>query len=71
VYKVLAKTVTVVIVALGGLVVIVNAIGPSALRSNPAEDYGFLRVINIRSTTSFGGEVKPSALCPKFLKHVK
>jgi hypothetical protein len=28
--------------------------------SNPAKEDGFLRVIKIRSTTSFGGEVKPS-----------
>jgi hypothetical protein len=37
-------------VALGGLVVSVL----------PTEGDGFLRVIKIRSTTSFGGEVKPS-----------
>jgi hypothetical protein len=27
---------------------------------------GFLRVIKIRSTTSFGGEVKPLVPCRKF-----
>jgi hypothetical protein len=31
----------------------------------------FLRAIKIRSMTSFGGEVKPSAPCRKILKHVK
>jgi hypothetical protein len=30
------------------------------LRLTPAEDDGFLRAIRIRSTTSFGGKVKPS-----------
>jgi hypothetical protein len=39
--------------------------------SNPAEDDGFLRAIKICSTTSFGGEVKPSASCLKILQHVK
>jgi hypothetical protein len=34
---------------------------------NPAEVDGFSRAINIRSTTSFGGEVKPSAPCRKIL----
>jgi hypothetical protein len=38
--------------------------------SNSAEDDGFLRVIKIRSTTSFGGEVKPSTPCRKILRHV-
>jgi hypothetical protein len=41
-------------VDLGGLVVSVLATGPI-----PTEVDGFLRVIKIRSTTSFGGEVKP------------
>jgi hypothetical protein len=47
-------------VALGGPVVIMLAIGPKFTGSNPAENDGFLRTIKIRST-SFGGEVKPSA----------
>jgi hypothetical protein len=34
--------------------------------SNPAENDGFLRVIKIRSTTSFGGEVKPLVPCRRF-----
>jgi hypothetical protein len=33
--------------------------------TNPAEGDGFLRTIKARSTTSFGGEVKPSAPCSK------
>jgi hypothetical protein len=35
--------------------------------SNVAEDDGFLKVIKIRSTTSFGGEVKPSVPCHRFV----
>jgi hypothetical protein len=34
--------------------------------SNPAEDDGFLRVIKILSTTSFGWEVKPWSHVIKF-----
>jgi hypothetical protein len=45
---------------LGGLVVSVLA------GSIPTEIGGFLRVIKIRSTTSFGGEVKPSVSCRRF-----
>jgi hypothetical protein len=39
--------------------------------SNPAEGDGFLRAIKIRSQTSFGREVKPSAPCRRILRHVK
>jgi hypothetical protein len=39
--------------------------------SNPGERDGFLRAIKIRSTTSFRGEVKPSATCFKILRHTK
>jgi hypothetical protein len=39
--------------------------------SNPADDDGFLRGIQIRSTTSFGGEVKLSVPCRKILRHVE
>jgi hypothetical protein len=38
--------------------VIVLAIGPKVAGSNQAESDEFLRAINIRGTTSFGGEVK-------------
>jgi hypothetical protein len=38
----------------------------SSAGSNPAEDDGFLRVIKIRGTTSFGAEVKPSVPCHGF-----
>jgi hypothetical protein len=38
---------------------------------NPAKDSGFLRAIKTLSTTSFGGEVKPSVPCCEILQHVK
>jgi hypothetical protein len=41
----------------GGLVVACLPLDPKFAGSNPAEDDGFLRVIKVRSTTSFGGEV--------------
>jgi hypothetical protein len=44
---------------------------PRLSGSNPAEDEGFLRAIKLRSTTYFGGKVKPSAPCRKILRHVK
>jgi hypothetical protein len=46
-------------ICLGGLVVSVLATGPKVAGSIPAEIDGFLRVIKIRSTISFGGEVCP------------
>jgi hypothetical protein len=60
-----------VYVALGALLIIVLAIDPRFAGSYPAEDSEFLRVIKIRSTTSFGEEVKPSALCRNILRRVK
>jgi hypothetical protein len=45
-------------VVIGGLVVACLPLDPRFAGSNPAEDDRFLRVIKIRSTTSFGGEVK-------------
>jgi hypothetical protein len=44
---------------------------PRFAGSNTAEDDGFLRAIKIRSTTSWGGGVKPSAPRRKILQHVK
>jgi hypothetical protein len=41
---------------------------PSFTGSNPAEDDRVLRAIQIPSTTSFGGEVKPSVPCRKIFK---
>jgi hypothetical protein len=53
-------------ITLGGLVVACYPLDPRFAGSNPAEDDGFLRVIKIRSMTSFGGEVKPSVPCRRF-----
>jgi hypothetical protein len=39
--------------------------------SNSAASDGFLRAIQIRSTTSFGGEVKPSVPCHIILRYVE
>jgi hypothetical protein len=45
---------------------------PRFAGSNPAESGGFLKTIKIRSTSSFGGKVKPSApFRNKFLWQVK
>jgi hypothetical protein len=48
---------------LGGLMVSVLAIEPKVREFIPGQGDGFLRAIKIRSTPSFGGEVKPSASC--------
>jgi hypothetical protein len=39
---------------------------PRFAGSNPAEDDGVLRVIKIRNTISFGGELKLSVPCRRF-----
>jgi hypothetical protein len=44
---------------------------PRFAGSKLAEDYGFLRAINISDTTSFGGEVKPVVRSYKILRRVK
>jgi hypothetical protein len=56
---------------LGGVVVSMLATGPKGLGFKPGRGAGFLRAINIRSTPSFGWEVKPEASCRKILRHVK
>jgi hypothetical protein len=56
---------------LGGVTVSVNAIVPKVRKLKPGRGDGLLRAMNIRSTHSFGGEVKPSAPCRKVLLHVK
>jgi hypothetical protein len=54
-------------VALGGLVVACLPLDPRFAGSNLAEDdWFFLRVIEVRSTTSFGGVVKLSVPCRRF-----
>jgi hypothetical protein len=47
-------------------VVSVLATGPKVAGSIPAEVDGLIKMIKIRSTTSFGGEVKPSVPCRRF-----
>jgi hypothetical protein len=47
-----------------------NLLDPRFAGSNPAVDNGFLRAIKIRSTTSFGGEVKPLVTYQKIERHV-
>jgi hypothetical protein len=59
------------ILRLGDVLVIVLAIKPKVCRFKPGRGDGFLRAIKIRSTTSFEGEVKPSAAFRKILRHVK
>jgi hypothetical protein len=56
---------------LGGVVVSVLASGPKGRGLRPGRGGGFLRAIIIRSTPSFGREVKPEAQCRKMLRHVR
>jgi hypothetical protein len=58
-------------VILGGVMVIVIAIGPGVAGSNPAERDGALRAIKFRSRTSIEGEAKSSAPCRKVVLHIK
>jgi hypothetical protein len=58
-------------VALSGVAVSVPAIGPNVRWFKPSQKRLFVRAIKIRSTTFFGGEVKPSAPCRKILQHIK
>jgi hypothetical protein len=69
-FKITNRFVPCILVALGGLMVIVLAIGPKVLGFKPGEDYRCSRAMKICSTTSFGGEVKPAEPC-KILRHVK
>jgi hypothetical protein len=59
-----------VIQALGGLVLTSFTLVPRFTGSNPVKDNGFLRATQIRSTPSFGWEVKPEVPCRKILRHV-
>jgi hypothetical protein len=45
--------------------------GPTGREFEPGQDDGFLRPIKIRSTPSFGREVKPEVSCRKILRHVR
>jgi hypothetical protein len=48
------------------IMVSVLSIRPMVLRSKPGRGDGFLREIKIRSTPSFGGQVKPSTHVVRF-----
>jgi hypothetical protein len=52
-------------------VVSVLATEPKGRRFEPKQGDVFLRAIKIRSTPSFGWEVKPEVPCRKILRHVK
>jgi hypothetical protein len=56
---------------LGGAVVSVLATRPKGRGFKSDRGDGFLRAIKIRSTPSFGWEVKPEAPCRKILLHVQ
>jgi hypothetical protein len=56
---------------LGGVMVSVLATGPNGRGFKSGQGDGFLRAIKIRSTSSFGWEVKPEVKCRKILRHVK
>jgi hypothetical protein len=58
---------------LGGVTVSVLTIGLKIRGLKPVEDNGFLRAIKLRSTPSFGGEVKlkATAQCHKSSWNVK
>jgi hypothetical protein len=49
----------------------VLATGTKGRGFEPGEGDGFLRAIKIRSTPSFGWEVKPEVPCRKILRRVK
>jgi hypothetical protein len=55
----------------GGVTVTMLAIGPKFSEFEPSWGDGFLRAIKIRSMTSSGGELKPSAPIRNILRHVK
>jgi hypothetical protein len=52
-------------------VISVRDTGPKGRGFKSGRVYGFLRAIKIRSSPSFGWEVKPEAPCRKILRHVK
>jgi hypothetical protein len=52
-------------------VVSVLATGPKDRGSELDQGDGFLRATKIRSTPSFGWEIKPEIPCRKILRHVK
>jgi hypothetical protein len=55
----------------GGVAISVLATGPKNSGFEPRQGDVLLSAIKIRSTPSFGWEVKPEVLCHKILQHVK
>jgi hypothetical protein len=53
------------------VVVSVLATGPKGRGLKPGRDDRFLRAIKIRSSATFGWEVKSEIPCRKILQHVK
>jgi hypothetical protein len=51
--------------------VIMIAIGPKVRGFERGRGRWILRPIQIRSTTFFGGEIKPTIPCRKILQHIK
>jgi hypothetical protein len=56
---------------LSNVVVSVLATGPKGCGFSPGQGDGFLMVIKIHSTPSFGWEIKPGAPCHKFYGMLK
>jgi hypothetical protein len=56
---------------LGGVVVSVIATGSKGRGLQPGRGDGFLTAIKVRSTPSFGWDVKPEVPCRKILRHAK
>jgi hypothetical protein len=52
-------------------VVSVLATGPKGRGFKPGPVDGFLRAVNIRSSPTFGWEIKPEVPCRKILRHVE
>jgi hypothetical protein len=59
------------VVRFGGVLVSVLATEPKGRGFTPGQGDGFLTAIKIRSTPSFGREVKPEAPRRKILRHFK
>jgi hypothetical protein len=57
-FKYLGTTLTIAMVAIGGLVIPCLPLDPRLAGSNPTENGGFLRAMIIRSKTSLGADVK-------------
>jgi hypothetical protein len=69
--KVIKRNINVSLSLLSGVMVSVLAIGPKVRGPIRGRGDGFLRAINIRSTPSFGREVKPEAPRRNILLNVK